>query len=137
MESEVSLNKCNLRETKSFDIAKINSRRLVCLLQGGTNVVAPYYTVTVQFRVVHFAELLKYGKSHISETLASHLIILFVTRRNLLTLFLIDRRFCYFTCVTCKLNNTLTLNSGFLGQPRTVKGQFFFNVYKTDFSMIG
>ena len=31
MESEVSLNKCNLRETKSF---KINSRRLVCLLQG-------------------------------------------------------------------------------------------------------
>ena len=34
MEREVSVNKCNLRETKSFDIAKINSRRLVCLLQG-------------------------------------------------------------------------------------------------------
>ena len=134
----MSLNKCNLRETESFDIAKINSGRHVCLPQWVPKWGPKWSLHTkLSLSVVHFAELLKYGKSHISETLASHLFIPFVTRRNLLTLFLIDRRFCYFTCVTCKLNNTLTLNSGFLGQPRTVKGQFFFNVYKTDFSMIG
>lgn len=37
-----SENKCKLRETKGFDIAKINSGRHVCLPQEGTNVVAPY-----------------------------------------------------------------------------------------------
>ena len=62
----------------------------------------------------------------------------FCTRRNLLTLFLIDRRFCYFTCVTCKLNNTLTE----FRFPRAAANSrrsicFFWNVYKTDFSIIG
>ena len=39
---ERSEKNCNLRETKSFDIAKINCGRHVCLPQGGINVVAAY-----------------------------------------------------------------------------------------------
>ena len=53
-----------------------------------------------------------------------------------MTLFLIDRRFCYFTCVTCKLNNTLT-EFRFPQAAANSRRSIFFNVHKTDFSIIG
>ena len=122
--------------TKSFDIAKINSDRAPCLsssggYQRGRSLLNCHVVSSGTFcwitQVRNISHPWDFGKSFIYS---------FCTRRNLVTLFLIHRRFCYFTCVTSKLNNTLT-EFRFPRAAANSRRSIFFNVYKTDFSIIG
>ena len=122
--------------TKSFDIAKINSGRAPCLsssggYQRGRSLLNCHVVFSGTFcwitQVRNISHPWDFSKSFIYS---------FCSRRNLVTLFLFIGGFVIL--LAWRVNwTTHWLNSGFLGQPRTVEGRFSFNVYKTDFSIIG
>ena len=104
-----SENKCNLRATKSFDIAKINCGRAPCLsssggYQRGRSLLNCHVVYNGTFcwitQVRNISHPWDFSKSFI------YSFCRFKTQFS--DFIFIHRRFCYFTCVTCKLNNTLT-----------------------------